>query len=185
VTASVRPARPSDAEDLHRLAALTFPLACTPDTPDEVKTAFVDRHLSTAAFAGYLADPSHTLVVAVDPSGGLVGYTMVVALEPGDADVAAVLTRRPTAELSKMYVDPAHHGSGTAGRLMEAAVEAARAAGAAGMWLGVSEENDRANAFYAKHGFEQAGTKRFQIGELWEDDNVRERHLLPGQPVGD
>ena len=176
--ASVRLARAPDAADLHRLAALTFPLACTPQTPDEEKAAFVAQHLSAAAFTRYLAEPSHTLLVAADATtGALVGYTMLVAEEPADADVAAALTHRPAVELSKMYVDPAHHGTGIAGRLLEAAVEAARRTGAAGIWLGVSEENDRANAFYAKHGFERIGTKRFHLGDRWEVDHVRERRL--------
>ena len=60
---------------------------------------------------------------------------------------------------------------------MTATLEAARETGAAGIWLGVSEENDRANAFYARHGFEQVGTKRFHIGDAWEVDHVRERAL--------
>ena len=43
--------------------------------------------------------------------------------------------------------------------------------------MGVSEENARANAFYARHGFEPVGRKRFHIGDAWEDDVVRERVL--------
>jgi diamine N-acetyltransferase len=174
----VRPATPYDAAALHRIAALTFPLGCTPHTPEEEKAAFVAEHLSADAFAAYLADADRVLLVAQPGgSGELVGYTMLVAGEPDDADVADALRARPTTELSKMYVDPAHHGGGVAARLMTAALEAARRTGAAGVWLGVSEENARANAFYARHGFEQVGRKRFRIGDRWEDDFVRERVL--------
>jgi tRNA (guanine37-N1)-methyltransferase len=60
---------------------------------------------------------------------------------------------------------------------MTATLDAARSTGAAGAWLGVSEENARANAFYARHGFERVGRKRFRIGDRWEDDHVRERAL--------
>ena len=173
---SVRIAVPSDAAALHRVAALTFPLACTPQTPAEEKAAFIAAHLSESAFEGYLADPTHTLLVAVDDgSPELLGYTMLVRGEPTDPDVAAALRLRPTVELSKMYVDPSRHGRGTADRLMTATLEVARDTGAAGAWLGVSEENVRANAFYARHGFEQVGRKRFHLGDRWEDDFVRER----------
>ena len=72
---------------------------------------------------------------------------------------------------------PDHHGSGVASLLMEQTLLAAAGTGARGAWLGVSEDNARANAFYARHGFEQVGTKRFHIGEVWEQDNVRERPL--------
>ena len=174
----VRIAVPTDAAGLARLAALTFPLACTPQTPEAEKAAFIAAHLGEASFRDYLADPTHTVLVAVDEeSGDPVGYTMLVEGEPGDPDVAAVLRLRPTVELSKMYVDPARHGTGTADRLMTAALDAARGTGAAGAWLGVSEENARANGFYARHGFEQVGRKLFHLGDRWEHDFVRERAL--------
>ena len=48
----------------------------------------------------------------------------------------------------RFYVHPEHHGSGTARLLMEHTLSAATATGARGAWLGVSEENARANAFY-------------------------------------
>ena len=53
----------------------------------------------------------------------------------------------------------------------------ARARGAAGVWLGVNEENARANRFYQKQGFALVGRKRFLVGDRWEDDFVRE-HVL-------
>lgn len=176
--ASVRLAVSTDAEALHRLAALTFPLACTPHTPEEEKRAFIAEQLSESAFVRYLQDPARILLVAVEEASmELIGYSMLVTEAPADADVVGAIRYRPTVELSKMYVHPGHHGDGTAGRLMAGTLAAARDTGAAGTWLGVSEENDRANTFYAKHGFEQVGRKRFHIGDRSEDDFVRERAL--------
>ena len=60
---------------------------------------------------------------------------------------------------------------------MAASLEAARARGAVGIWLGVNEENVRANRFYEKSGFVRVGTKKFLVGERWEDDFVRELKL--------
>lgn len=135
------------------------------------------EHLTEAAFAAYLQDPERVLLVAVDETGDLTGYSMLDSTGSGDPDVAAAIRHRPTIELSKMYVHPDHHGDGTAGRLMTATLTAARQTPAAGIWLGVSVENVRANSFYAKHGFEAVGRKRFHIGNQWEDDFVRERVL--------
>ena len=113
-----------------------------------------------------------------DESGGdPVGYTMLLHGEPSDPDVARAIHHRPTVEMVCFYVHPGHHGSGTAGLLMEHTLAAADATEARGAWLGVSEENARANAFYARHGFEPVGRKRSRIGETWEDDVVRERVL--------
>jgi ribosomal protein S18 acetylase RimI-like enzyme len=118
------------------------------------------------------------VLLAEDDAGGdPVGYTMLLLEEPTDPDVARAIRHRPTIELGRFYVHPAHHGSGAAGLLMEHTLAAAGATGARGAWLGVSEENARANAFYARHGFEAVGRKRFHIGDAWEDDVVRERVL--------
>ena len=48
---------------------------------------------------------------------------------------------------------------------------------AAGVWLGVNQENERAQKFYAKSGFEKVGTKRFLVGDRYEDDYVFEQPL--------
>jgi ribosomal protein S18 acetylase RimI-like enzyme len=61
--------------------------------------------------------------------------------------------------------------------LLEAALAVARDAGAAGMWLGTNQANARAQRFYVKSGFEKVGTKRFWVGDHWEDDFVFERPL--------
>ncbi len=177
---TVRRAVDADAEGLARLAALTFPLACTPQTPPEFLTTYVATRLDPGSFRRHVADPAATVLLAEDdPGSDPVGYTVLIAGEPTDADVVRAIRFRPTVVLERCYVHPDHHGSGVAARLMAATLEAATESGAAGVWLGVSQENARANAFYARHGFEVVGTKRFHIGDTWEDDNVRERALRP------
>ena len=105
---------------------------------------------------------------------------MLVTGDPDDADVAAAVTTRPTAEVSKVYVHPDHHGAGIAAALVSATVDEAAVRGAASVWLGVNQENGRANRFYEKSGFVLVGTKRFQVGDRYEDDFVRERVLDAG-----
>ncbi|MRG59466.1 GNAT family N-acetyltransferase [Agromyces sp. CFH 90414] len=177
----VRPATETDAAALAVLAAETFPLACPPHTTRAAMDAFVAEHLSAERFKGYVADPSRLVLVARGAGAArLVGYTMLVFGEPHDADVAAAIRLRPTVELSKCYALPGVHGSGVSSTLMAASLDAARAradGAPAGIWLGVNQENLRAQRFYGKHGFERVGTKRFLVGERWEDDYVYERAL--------
>jgi ribosomal protein S18 acetylase RimI-like enzyme len=174
---AVRQATPDDAAPLAAVAAETFPLACPPHTLPESIAAFIAENLSVDSFTAYLADPQRALFVADVGPGQLAGYTMIVFGEPADPDVAAAVTVRPTAELSKMYVREGFHGGGLAGRLVAASTEAARIRGAVSMWLGVNQENVRANRFYEKQGFVRVGTKRFLVGERYEDDFVRELQL--------
>ena len=171
----------ADADGLSRLAALTFPLACTPQTSAEFLATHIATRLDPGSFRRHLADPACIVLIAeVEEDRDPIGYTMLISGEPEDDDAARAIRFRPTVSLERCYVHPDHHGSGLAARLMAATLEAAAESGAAGIWLGVSEENDRANAFYARHGFEVVGRKRFHIGDAWEYDNVRERALRAG-----
>jgi ribosomal protein S18 acetylase RimI-like enzyme len=83
----------------------------------------------------------------------------------------------PTVELSKIYVRESHHGSGVATALMDAAISEAADSGAASVWLGVNQQNVRANRFYEKQGFVLRGTRFFQVGDSTEADYVRELPL--------
>jgi ribosomal protein S18 acetylase RimI-like enzyme len=177
MTVNVRPATPSDAPALASVAAVTFPLACPPHTTDEAKAEFIATVLSEERFTDYLADPARDLLLAETDDGTPVGYAMLVHGEPADADAAGAIRVRPTIELSKCYVMPGHHGAGVASLLMTASLEAAAARKAAGIWLGVNEENARAQRFYGKHGFERVGSKRFLVGGRLEHDWVMERAL--------
>jgi ribosomal protein S18 acetylase RimI-like enzyme len=179
--AAVRVTTTADAAALALVAAETFPLACPPETTAEAIATFIAANLSEHSFAGYLSDPQRALFVA-EVDGSVAGYTMVVFGEPADPDAAASVIVRPTAELSKVYVLPGHHGSGIATALVEASVEAARARGAASVWLGVNEHNARANRFYEKSGFAVVGRKKFLVGQKYEDDFVRERVISRPTP---
>lgn len=175
---TIRRASGADADAVAFVAAVTFPLACPPHTTREAAAMFVLEHLSASAFRDYLGDPERLVLVA-EQDGEMIGYTMLVFGEPHDEDVAAAITLRPTSELSKCYVLPGHHGTGISARLMRASLDAARERGAVGIWLGVNEENQRAQRFYAKSGFAKVGAKRFLVGGRWEDDYVYEQALSP------
>jgi ribosomal protein S18 acetylase RimI-like enzyme len=176
VTTNVRVASGADAVSLHALAIATFPLACPPGTPQPAIDSFIARHLSEASFSGYLAD-AHRVVLIAAVHEVPAGYAMLILGEPTDADVGRAISVRPTAELSKFYVLPEHHGRGVAATLMSATIEAARQRGAAGVWLGVNQQNARAARFYEKCGFRVVGAKRFRLADRVEHDFVRERVL--------
>jgi ribosomal protein S18 acetylase RimI-like enzyme len=176
VSVSIRRATPADAPALTSVAAATFALACPPGTTEANIALFIETSFSQQAFEGYLTMVSHRLWLAEDGDEP-VGYAMAVHGEPTDPDIQAAVVARPTAELSKIYVLESHHGTGVAKSLMDVAITEATESGAASVWLGVNQQNVRANRFYEKQGFVLRGTRFFQVGDSTEADYVRELPL--------
>ncbi len=75
-------------------------------------------------------------------------------------------------ELQRIYLLRAAQGSGRGAALMAEAVEMARAWGADVLWLGVWENNHKALAFYARHGFREVGEHLFQVGSQTDRDLI-------------
>lgn len=207
MSVSVRAARPQDAHALADLAARTFPLANPPGADLADMNAFIAEHLTTHSFQGYLADPHARVLVAVRPlindespsssepssaQGGsegavvthdgvrerLIGYSLVFGGAPGIPADSFGVHQRPTAYLSKFYVDPDAHGSGVARTLMSAVREVACGdLGAASIWLAVNHQNAKAARFYEKSGFVRVGVKTMIVGNKTNDDFVYELTL--------
>lgn len=184
VTTSLRTATPDDAPRLADLAAITFPLACPPGSDPAAVAEHVRTQLSPGRFAAWAASADHVLLVAEGPGQGAdqvgepVGYALLVRGVPDDADIVAVVGGAPTVELSKIYVHPASQGTGVAGDLLRAALDAAPGlVPDKAVWLGTNGQNARAQAFYRKHGFVVAGTRTFVVGGQAHDDVVMVRPL--------
>ncbi|OBG59393.1 MULTISPECIES: GNAT family N-acetyltransferase [unclassified Mycobacterium] len=148
-----------DVQELADVAARTFPLACPPSMAPGNIAAFVAANLSAARFAEYLADP-HRAILTAEVGGRIIGYAMLIR----DGD--------DTAELSKIYLAPEHHGTGAATALMDLALATAGEWGVTRVWLGVNQGNERAQRFYAKSGFAVSGTRTFRVGAARENDFV-------------
>lgn len=173
---TVRPAELADSETVAGVAAATFALACPPSiTPERIRT-FIEEVLSPERFVEYIAAPER-LVLLAEEGGRAIGYAMFVAEQPQDDDVRAAIRHRPTVELSKIYVLPDAHGGAVSRMLLAEGLQWARERGAEGAWLGVNQQNARAQRFYAKSGFTVVGTKRIRVGDRYEDDYVMERAL--------
>ena len=166
----------ADLAELASVAARTFPLACPPSVTPENVAAFIDENLSEDRFRDYLTDPER-VVLAAREDERIVGYVMLIRGVPDDKDVARAVPLRPAVELSKMYVVPDSHGAGVSAALMSAALTRAAERDAKCVWLGVNQNNQRAQRFYAKHGFSVNGTKTFRLGAHFENDYVMVRPL--------
>ena len=176
MTIQVATAVAADLPDLADIAARTFPLACPPSaTPDNI-AAFIDENLSQDRFRDYLADPDRVVLTAREDAR-MVGYVMLIRGVVDDDEVQRAVTVHPAVELSKLYVLPDSHGAGVSAALMTAALTTAEELAAKCVWLGVNQQNQRAQRFYAKHGFAINGTKTFRLGTGIENDYVMVRPL--------
>ena len=179
VPRTVRPAGAADVPALAAVAAATFELACPPSMTRDRVEAFVDEVLSPERFADYVADPArHVLLAESDGDRAGLRHARRAASRPTTTSGPrsgsgrrsscrrSTCCRRPTARARPRSSWPGP-SSGRA------------TTGAAGVWLGVNQQNERAQRFYGKSGFERVGTKRFLVGGVYEDDYVMERALDP------
>ena len=125
---TVRPAREQEAQALHEIAAITFPLACPAHLSAEAIGDFIAEHLSVDAFRAHLANPDHAVLVAV-VDDRLLGYALVKLGPPEDPDVRAAVPDGPWCELSKLYVHPDGRGQRLGSGLLARAIDCARQRG--------------------------------------------------------
>ncbi|WP_299054508.1 GNAT family N-acetyltransferase [uncultured Nocardioides sp.] len=158
----LRPATPDDAEAggaLHR--------RCWAETygdladPAVLGPTLADVDGWTRRWEAALADgPPYTL--AEDADGALVGFAVAGPARMDDAPTPQ--------ELYALYTLRTQHGTGLGDRLLHAVLPD----GDCMLW--VSEDNHRARAFYARHGFAPDGGRQLYAGlGAWELRLVRPR----------
>lgn len=167
----VRPAVRSDASALARLAERTFREAFAADN--------IAAHLDLHCERSY--GPQQQLREIEDPN-------LVTLLAESDGELVAFAQLRPrapkagvpetAAELARLYVAQRWHGQGVAHELMAQVLQAASASGAQQLWLGVWEQNGRAQAFYRKLGFRECGEHTFMVGTDPQRDLIMVKALV-------
>jgi ribosomal protein S18 acetylase RimI-like enzyme len=168
---TLRPAVPGDAALLADLGRRTFGETFEASNSAENLQAFYAATYTQAIQAAELADPEGWYCVAeVDGEG--IGFAR---LRRGETPTC--ITGPAPIELQRIYVLRAWHGLKAGPALLARCLEEARARGARTLWLGVWERNDRALAFYRRHGFAVAGDHRFSVGADPQRDLIMVRSL--------
>lgn len=104
-------------------------------------------------------------IAEVEPDRAPVGYVVVgpsllPIARPGELDV------------KRIYVLERWHGQGVGPAMMDKAIEYARKDGQDRLLVGVYVGNARAQAFYARNGFEKIGERTFTVGPNQYEDYV-------------
>jgi len=107
---------------------------------DEVTARISDEHHAPERITAELADDNRMSFVAERADGSIAGYAMAEMDPAGDV------------MLDRLHIDRNEFGTGLAADLLHAVLAAH--AGVPSIALEVVEGNDRALAFYRKHGFE-------------------------------
>lgn len=166
----LRECGPGDAERLALVGAASFLEAFAGFLQGEDILAHCRKQHSAEKYAAMLADAG-TRIVAAEVKGSAVGYAVVCK-----PDLPVPVTTEDM-ELKRIYLLHRFQGSGMGAALMEWSVETARQMGKRRLLLGVNDKNDRAVAFYLRHGFEHAGTRRFQVGNMLCSDFILAKRL--------
>jgi diamine N-acetyltransferase len=166
---SLRPCGPGSEEKLALVGAASFLEAFAGSLPGEDVLAHCRNQHSAAKYAAMLADPAtHACVAEVKDAP--VGYAVVC---PPDLPVPV---GPDDYELKRIYLLHRFQGSGIGAALMEWSIEKARSLGKRRLLLGVNAENN-AIAFYRRQGFESAGTRKFQVGNMLCNDLIMARKV--------
>jgi diamine N-acetyltransferase len=157
-------------DDTERLAELgerafteTFGHLYTPDN----LALFLENH-SPTKWREDLCDPNCAVCVG-EVDGQPIAYAKLL---PPDLPIEITA---PAIEIKQFYVLNSWHGTGVANQLMDWAIEEARTRGAQELYLSVFTENERAQRFYARFGFEEVGRQKFMVGTHADEDIVMRR----------
>ena len=159
-----RNATAADAPLMARIGAETFTETFGHLYTPENLAFFLKNH-SVENWTMELTDPRFTIRLA-EQDGTAVGFAKL-----GPPGLPFEVTG-PTAELRQFYILQPWHGTGVARELMQWVMDAARARGAAQLFLSVFVDNHRAQRFYARYGFEQVGTYAFMVGTHADEDLI-------------
>lgn len=153
----IRRATPLDAPTLAAFAGRMFRSTYGDAIPAADMEAHVREDLSEATFRRFLDRPDMGVILSEDETGPA-GYAHMecrpCVVDPGPGDV----------DLCRFYVDVPLHGTGLAGRQLQAVLDWVRVEGHQRLWLQAWEANPRALAFYRKHGFREVGCTTFTVG---------------------
>lgn len=80
-------------------------------------------------------------------------------------------------ELKRLYLRRSLQNGGWGAKLFSEAEDWMRRNGPAAMWMGVWSENEGAQRFYARHGYEKAGEYLYPVGEARDLEFIYRKSL--------
>ena len=166
---TIRPSRADDDAALDAIDRATRALGGS--------VAPAPRRLGTPFFE---PDADHADVLVAEAGGTVAGYVRIGPATPVESNRHVLMVRG-------FAVDPARHRHGIGRRLLDAAIEEARARGARRLTLRVLATNAAARGLYEAAGFTVEGVLReeFWLDGRYVDDVLMARDLTLAEPLGE
>jgi len=170
----IRPATDVDIPAIAHLGSTTFSSAFGHSMPDADLQAYLSETYNHTAIQSDLSNPLITIFIASDPfdCSSVMGF---VQLNEGKAE-DCVDGPKPI-ELQRIYVDEKFHGRGVGGALFWYVEMWVKGRGFETLWLGVWEENSKAQRVYERFGFGRVGAHDFVMGKCVQTDWILTKSL--------
>ncbi|KAG8624823.1 hypothetical protein KVT40_007890 [Elsinoe batatas] len=169
----VRKAKVEDAAQVSDVGRHVFSITFGHSVTPEQLTTFLDETYTPGLIGKEIQDPSKLMLVSQDQSGRIAGFILMAR----ESDEPCVRSYDNKVEMLRFYVHTDYHGQGVGKALAIELEKIARAEGQKYMWLGVWEENHKAQYVYRKMGYKKVGDHVFDIGGDLQTDEIMIKEL--------
>jgi GNAT superfamily N-acetyltransferase len=165
----IRRAGSADAAILSSVGAETFSETFAHLYPPADLARFLSEAYGPQRTRADLADPRKASWL-VEADGQAVGYASV-----GPCALPHPEVTPDCGELKRFYLRRAWQNGGLGRRLFDETIAWLQRGGPCAVWIGVWSENQGAQRFYGRHGFEKVGEYGFRVGETVDREYILRR----------
>jgi len=170
----IRPASEVDVPAIAHLGSTTFASTFGYSMPNTDLQAYLSETYNHDAVQSDLSNPLVTIFIASDSSqpSSVMGFVQM-----NEGKVEDCVKGAKPMKLQRLYVDETYHGSGVGGALFRFVENWAKEKGFETLWLGVWEENLKAQKVYERFGFSKVGAQDFIMGTCVQTDWILIKNL--------
>jgi ribosomal protein S18 acetylase RimI-like enzyme len=176
-TLQFRQATESDAEKVAAFARAVFIDTFSARNTPENMAHYLNAALTNEKILEEILDSENTFVFIEHNQVIIAYYKLTTGFDPADSSIPEQLSEKASIMLERFYVDFAWHGSIVAKQMMQHCLEFAESLNKDCIWLGVWENNFRAQKFYQKWDFDIVGSHPFVMGDETQTDYWMARPL--------
>ncbi|KAI8577930.1 hypothetical protein K450DRAFT_249933 [Umbelopsis ramanniana AG] len=165
---TIRDATVDDAESIAAIGREVFSVTFGYSLSAEDLQTYLQETYTKASVSEEIKDPLKHVMVACTADDNVLGF---VQLTKGSSEPCVEDAEKPI-ELQRLYVHHESHGLGIGKLLIQKAEKVAISQGYKTMWLGVWEDNLKAQKVYGKSGFVHVGEHDFKMGDCIQTDII-------------